>query len=57
MLASIRNLENIYMENILFKNFAKVPSVIDSPIKGTTTSTESPAPNNNTKRLSNFEIK
>lgn len=57
MLASIRNLENINMENILFKNFAKVPSVIDSPIKGTTTSTESPAPNNNTKRLSNFEIK
>jgi hypothetical protein len=28
--------------NILFRKFAKVPSVIDSPMKGTTASTRSP---------------
>ena len=30
-------------KNILFKNFARMPSLIDSPIKGTTASTKSPS--------------
>lgn len=38
------------LDNILFKNFAKVPSLIDSPIKGTTASTRSPS----LRKLSNW---
>lgn len=36
--------------NILFRNFARVPSLIDSPIKGTTASTRSPSSHIYTKK-------
>jgi hypothetical protein len=35
-------LRSKYLEYILFKKFARVPSVMDSPMKGTTASTKSP---------------
>lgn len=39
---------NIIANNVLFRNVAKVPSEIDSPIKGTTASTRSPEIHDNT---------
>lgn len=43
----------IYSCNIRFRNFAKVPSVMDSPMKGTTASTRSPTVHQNNQHHSN----